>query len=427
MSAAPNHRNLFSTCPAVKSPDTVSDESLKRSRSARVLDNLFQRMADRFAPRSLSGSLTVRIPGGREITFGHEATGPQAKLILHDYSVIRAGLKRGGLGFAESYMAGRVDTPDLTKLFDFFISNFEALRAAGGSLFKMRLPDRLWHLLRDNSRKGSKRNIEAHYDLGNDFYALWLDPSMTYSSAIFANADEDLEKAQLRKYDHVLKAIDAKQGDRVLEIGCGWGGFAERAAQKGLHVHGITLSQEQLAFTRARMERLGLADRSEFEIRDYRDTQGQYDKVASIEMIEAVGESHWPSYFRTIHDRLKPGGLAAVQAITIAEPFFADYRRKVDFIQRYIFPGGMLLTPATIAEQAEKAGLKLAGVETFADGYARTLQIWRQRFEAAWPQIAKLGFDERFRRMWRYYLCYCEAGFAERTIDVGIYRIEKPL
>jgi cyclopropane-fatty-acyl-phospholipid synthase len=405
----------------------VSDESLKRSRSARVLDNLFQRMADRFAPRSLSGSLTVRIPGGREITFGHEATGPQAKLILHDYSVIRAGLKRGGLGFAESYMAGRVDTPDLTKLFDFFISNFEALRAAGGSLFKMRLPDRLWHLLRDNSRKGSKRNIEAHYDLGNDFYALWLDPSMTYSSAIFATADEDLEKAQLRKYDHVLKAIDAKQGDRVLEIGCGWGGFAERAAQKGLHVHGITLSQEQLAFTRARMERLGLADRSEFEIRDYRDTQGQYDKVASIEMIEAVGESHWPSYFRTIHDRLKPGGLAAVQAITIAEPFFADYRRKVDFIQRYIFPGGMLLTPATIAEQAEKAGLKLAGVETFADGYARTLQIWRQRFEAAWPQIAKLGFDERFRRMWRYYLCYCEAGFAERTIDVGIYRIEKPL
>ena len=427
MSAAPNHRNLFSTCPAVKSPDTVSDESLKRSRSARVLDNLFQRMADRFAPRSLSGSLTVRIPGGREITFGHEATGPQAKLILHDYSVIRAGLKRGGLGFAENYMAGRVDTPDLTKLFDFFISNFEALRAAGGSLFKMRLPDRLWHLLRDNSRKGSKRNIEAHYDLGNDFYALWLDPSMTYSSAIFANADEDLEKAQLRKYDHVLKAIDAKQGDRVLEIGCGWGGFAERAAQKGLHVHGITLSQEQLAFTRARMERLGLADRSEFEIRDYRDTQGQYDKVASIEMIEAVGESHWPSYFRTIHDRLKPGGLAAVQAITIAEPFFADYRRKVDFIQRYIFPGGMLLTPATIAEQAEKAGLKLAGVETFADGYARTLQIWRQRFEAAWPQIAKLGFDERFRRMWRYYLCYCEAGFTERTIDVGIYRIQKPL
>ena len=427
MSAAPNHRNLFSTCPAVKSPDTVSDESLKRSRSARVLDNLFQRMADSFAPRSLSGSLTVRIPGGREITFGHEATGPQAKLILHDYSVIRAGLKRGGLGFAESYMAGRVDTPDLTKLFDFFISNFEALRAAGGSLFKMRLPDRLWHLLRDNSRKGSKRNIEAHYDLGNDFYALWLDPSMTYSSAIFANADEDLEKAQLRKYDHVLKAIDAKQGDRVLEIGCGWGGFAERAAQKGLHVHGITLSQEQVAFTRARMERLGLVDRSEFEIRDYRDTQGQYDKVASIEMIEAVGESHWPSYFRTIHDRLKPGGLAAVQAITIAEPFFADYRRKVDFIQRYIFPGGMLLTPATIAEQAEKAGLKLAGVETFADGYARTLQIWRQRFEAAWPQIAKLGFDERFQRMWRYYLCYCEAGFAERTIDVGIYRIEKPL
>ena len=427
MSDDPSRQNLFSTCPAVKSPDPVSDESLKRSTSARIFDRLFQSMADRFAPNSLSGSLTVRLPGGREITFGHEATGPQAKLVLHDYSVVRAALKRGGLGFAESYMAGRVDTPDLTKIFDFFIRNFEALRASGGSLFKMRLPDRLWHLLRNNSRKGSKRNIEAHYDLGNDFYSLWLDPSMTYSSAIFANADDDLEAAQQRKYDHVLTAIDAKANDRVLEIGCGWGGFAERAARKGLHVHGITLSHEQLAFTRARMERLGFSDSTGFEIRDYRDTQGQYDKVASIEMIEAVGESHWPSYFRTIHDRLKPGGVAAVQAITIAEDFFADYRRKVDFIQRYVFPGGMLLTPAILAEQAAKAGLRLVNAETFADGYVRTLQIWRQRFEAAWPDIAKLGFDERFRRMWRYYLCYCEAGFAARTIDVGIYRIEKPL
>jgi hypothetical protein len=225
MSDDPSRQSLFSTCPTVKSPDPVSDESLKRSTSARIFDRLFQSMADRFAPNSLSGSLTVRLPGGREITFGHEATGPQAKLVLHDYSVVRAALKRGGLGFAESYMAGRVDTPDLTKIFDFFIRNFEALRASGGSLFKMRLPDRLWHLLRNNSRKGSKRNIEAHYDLGNDFYSLWLDPSMTYSSAIFANPNEDLETAQQRKYDQVLSAIDAKENDRVLEIGCGWAGL----------------------------------------------------------------------------------------------------------------------------------------------------------------------------------------------------------
>lgn len=404
----------------------MSDDALKPSRFAIARDRLFQKIADRFAPADLKGSLTVELPGGHVVTFGHDKTGPQASITLKDYSVVGAGLKRGGLGFAESYMAGKVDTPDLTRLFDFFIDNYEALRAKGGRLFRMRLPDRLWHMLRNNSRRGSKRNIEVHYDLGNDFYSLWLDPSMTYSSAIFATADETLEAAQNRKYDAVLKAIGGKPGERVLEIGCGWGGFAERAAKSGLHVHGITLSHEQLAYARSRLANAKLGEKTELELRDYRDTRGQYDRIASIEMIEAVGESHWPAYFRTIHDRLRPGGVAAIQAITIAEEFFADYRRKVDFIQRYVFPGGMLLTPSIIAEQAARAGLVLAGAETFAHSYARTLSLWRDRFEHAWPEIAKLGFDERFRRMWRYYLCYCEAGFSRQTIDVGIYRLEKP-
>lgn len=403
----------------------MSDENPKAAKPA-FLDRVFQKVADRMAPAGLQGSLKVRLPGGHALTFGHAAAGPQAEIELKDYSVVRAALRRGALGFAESYMSGRTDTPDLKALFDFFIVNYEALANAGGRLFRARLPDRLWHLLRDNTRKGSKRNIEAHYDLGNDFYRLWLDPSMTYSSAIFTHAREGLEAAQQRKYERVLAATGVKKGGRILEIGCGWGGFAEVAGKAGMHVHGITLSREQLKFANARLKKAGLAKSGHLELRDYRDTEGQYDGIASIEMIEAVGEKHWPSYFGTLHDRLKPGGRAAIQAITIAEEYFEPYRRKVDFIQRYIFPGGMLLTPGLIASQAKAAGLRLVKAECFADSYARTLNEWRKNFEAAWPKIQGLGFDERFRRMWRYYLCYCEAGFAMRTIDVGIYCLEKP-
>jgi cyclopropane-fatty-acyl-phospholipid synthase len=398
----------------------------KPKQNLRFIDRIFQKLVDRMAPADLRGCLKVSLPRGHALEFGHAATGPQADLRLHDYSVVWAALRRGSLGFAESYMSGRVETSDLKGLFDFFMANMETLEAAGGKLFKARMPDRIWHMLRDNNRKGAKKNIEAHYDLGNDFYELWLDPSMTYSSAIFSADTQDLAAAQAEKYAAVLKATQVKPGGRILEIGCGWGGFAEVAAQQKIHVHGLTLSREQLAYAQDRLSKAGLAEFAHLELRDYRDSDGQFDGIASIEMIEAVGERHWPNYFRTVAQRLKPGGRAAIQAITLAEVYFDIYRRKVDFIQRYIFPGGMLLTKEIIQKQAEAQGLRVVEQNCFNLSYARTLKIWRENFEAAWPEIAKLGFDERFRRMWRYYLAYCEVGFENSTIDVGIYTLEKP-
>jgi cyclopropane-fatty-acyl-phospholipid synthase len=246
---------------------------------------------------------------------------------------------------------------------------------------------------------------------------------MTYSSALYLPGNDDLETAQMAKYDRALDLLALPAGASVLEIGCGWGGMARRAAGRGLEVDGITLSREQLAW--AQDHNAGYEGRARFHFRDYRDTAGRFDGILSIEMIEAVGEEHWGTYFRTVADRLKPGGAAVIQAITMDPRLFGSYRRKVDFIQRYIFPGGMLLTTPVIREEAEKAGLALTAVETFGHSYARTLHVWRERFEQQWSEIAPLGFDERFRRLWRYYLAYCEAGFLEAMIDVGLYRLER--
>jgi cyclopropane-fatty-acyl-phospholipid synthase len=320
-------------------------------------------------------------------------------------------------------MDGDVEVDDLVGLFRFFLNNRRRLTDAGRGLFRVRLPDRLFHRRRTNSKRGSRRNIAHHYDLGNAFYRQWLDPSMTYSSALFATGEESLEEAQVAKYDRALDLLGLKSGNSVLEIGCGWGGMARRAASRGLAVDGITLSREQLAWARA--HNAGFDEAARFHFRDYRDTQGQFDGVLSIEMIEAVGEEHWPAYFRTVADRLKPGGAAVIQAIVMEPAVFATYRRKVDFIQRYVFPGGMLLTTPAIRAEAERAGLTLTHVETFGQSYARTLNLWRERFEAHWSDIAPLGFDERFRRLWRYYLTYCEAGFLDGVIDVGFYRLER--
>jgi cyclopropane-fatty-acyl-phospholipid synthase len=250
---------------------------------------------------------------------------------------------------------------------------------------------------------------------------------MTYSSAIFDSKANSLEAAQRQKYAHVLDAAEVKKGSKVLEIGCGWGGFAEEAAKRGAEVHGITLSKEQLAFANQRLADAKLDDKAKMHFEDYRDTKGTFDAIASIEMIEAVGEPHWPIYFKTLFNRLKPGGAAAIQGITILESNFDSYRNGVDFIQRYVFPGGMLLTKDIMREQAAKAGLLLEKIECFGLSYAETLRQWRVRFEAAWPKIVPLGFDERFRKLWTLYLCYCEAGFAEGLIDVGIYKIRKPV
>ena len=292
---------------------------------------------------------------------------------------------------------------------------------------KPSVTDRFWHKRRDNTHKGSRRNIAAHYDLGNAFYAQWLDPGMTYSSAKYLAPDASLEAAQDEKYRTILDQLALKPGDRLLEIGFGWGGLAERAIARGTHVTGLTLSAQQLAYTQDRLSRSGVADKSDLRFQDYRDVRGTFDAIASIEMIEAVGEAHWPHYFKTLSDRLKPGGVAAVQAITIDERYFESYRRQADFIQRYIFPGGMLPTVTRMGLEAQRAGLSFETVDRFGASYAVTLDVWRERFRMRWPEIKAQGFDERFRRMWEYYLTYCELGFKNGDIDVGIYRMTKPV
>jgi cyclopropane-fatty-acyl-phospholipid synthase len=282
------------------------------------------------------------------------------------------------------------------------------------------------HLLRPNTRSGSKRNIHDHYDLGNDFYGLWLDPTMTYSSAIFAEPQQRLSDGQMAKYQRMAESLDLKPGHKVLEIGCGWGGFAEfTAATYGCHVTGITLSEEQKRFADQRMTRAGLQDRVEIALTDYRDVTGSFDRIASIEMFEAVGEAHWPAFFDKVRDLLSPGGLAALQVILIEDARFDLYRRGADFIQRYVFPGGMLPSPNAFSRAAEAARLKVDETFHFGLDYARTLALWQKQFQQAWPRVAGLGFDARFKRLWEYYLAYCEGGFRAGSIDVAQYRLKK--
>jgi cyclopropane-fatty-acyl-phospholipid synthase len=390
-----------------------------------LIGRLIVGAASRLIPRNLKGTLAVTLPSGRVVALGTPGTGHSADLTFHNFKVVRASITRAQLGFFESYMAGDIDTTDPAAFIRFYLDNRGAIDRAGAGIFFPSFLDKWWHRKRDNTKKGSAENISAHYDLGNAFYRLWLDETMSYSSACFDAGANSLEAAQRRKYHRVMEVLDLEPGHDVLEVGAGWGGFAEEAAKAGAHVRGISLSKEQLAYARERIDKAGLGQACTFHYEDYRDTKGLFDRIASIEMIEAVGEPHWPGYFRTLFERLKPGGIAAIQGITIAESNWESYRGGVDFIQRYIFPGGMLLTKQIMKEQAEKAGLVLERMETFGQHYATTLKLWRDRFEAAWPEIARLGFDERFRRMWRLYLAYCEAGFAENVVDVGIYRLRK--
>ena len=282
------------------------------------------------------------------------------------------------------------------------------------------------HRVRANTRRGSRRNIAAHYDLGNEFYSRWLDRSMTYSSALFSAPDQSLEDAQQAKIDRAIALMDIRGGERVLEIGCGWGGMAERLiARHGCTVTGLTLSAEQLAYARQRLESQGLGARADLRLQDYRDVNEQFDRIVSIEMLEAVGESYWPAYFAALRNCLVPGGTAVLQGITIEEQRFEAYRKTPDFIQRYIFPGGMLPTISAMQREIERAGLALVSLETFGLSYARTLNAWQQRFQRAWPDIQQFGFGPRFKQMWEYYLAYCEAGFRRGAVDVGLYRIKR--
>ncbi|MDZ4738291.1 MAG: cyclopropane-fatty-acyl-phospholipid synthase family protein [Alphaproteobacteria bacterium] len=369
----------------------------------------------------VAGHLVLTLPSGRKIEFGHASQGPAAELRLTSYRAIWASIRRGSLGLCEAYVDGHWQSPDPALVFSFCLANGKILDRATSFASLRRLIDRIWHLRRNNSRRGSKRNIEAHYDLGNTFYSLWLDGTMTYSSARYRDGAQSLEAAQAAKYQLVLEELGLQPGHTLLETGCGWGGLAEAAAGAGAAVTGITLSEEQLAYAKLRLN-----GRADLRLQDYRDVGGIFDRIASIEMVEAVGEAYWPEYFRMLRDRLKPGGVAVIQAITINPRLFPAYRRGVDFIQRHIFPGGLLPTTEILKSQAEAVGLVYQPVLSFGLDYARTLVVWRERFDSAWPQIVALGFDERFRRKWQLYLAYCEAGFRARTIDVGLYRFVKP-
>jgi cyclopropane-fatty-acyl-phospholipid synthase len=392
-----------------------------------VLNSIAFGLGRRLLPKDVKGSLELTLPSGKIILLGKHGTGFDARLTLKNYKVVWASVKRGQLGFFECYMAGDVDSSDPTTLFRFYLQNRDAMDRASNGFFFSSLLDKYWHKKRENTREGSKENISAHYDLGNQFYETWLDDTMSYSSAIFDGTGNSLEAAQRQKIHRVMEAAEVEAGKSYLEIGCGWGGVAEETAKAGAHLRGITLSREQLEFAKARMQRQSLDEKTDLVFEDYRDTKGTFDGIMSVEMIEAVGEAHWPAYFKTLFDRLKPGGVAAIQGITILEENYEPYKNGVDFIQRYIFPGGMLLTKDIMREQTAKAGLLFEKMECFGQSYAKTLAMWRDRFEAAWPNIQPLGFDDRFRRMWNLYLSYCEAGFAEGVIDVGIYKLRKPL
>lgn len=393
----------------------------------RFISRLTEWIGVRLIGRPRHGALTVTFPNGRSRTVGNPATGEHAILKLKNFKVISEAMRRGTVGFAAAYINGDLEIEDLTAVFRYFLQNRDIFDAANPGLFRRAAQDIAYHMSRQNTREGARQNISEHYDLGNDFYGKWLDPSMTYSSALFSSEDQSLEAAQRAKYHRVADMAGVGKGETVLEIGCGWGGFAETVARDFQAVlYGITLSKEQLKYGLERLAKQGLDTLATLHFEDYRDTRGQYDHVASIEMIEAVGEEHWPTYFKAVHDRLKPGGTAAIQAITIDEADVDAYRAGPDFIQRYIFPGGMLLTKTAMREQGEGVGLILENAENFRLSYARTLRLWRERFLERWSEIAKLGYDEEFRRKWVYYLSYCEAGFIEGSIDVGIYQYRRP-
>lgn len=374
----------------------------------------------RLARQIQHGSLKLTLPDGRQIEAESANPGPAADLTLHDGKAVRALMRDGKLGFCEAVLDGQASSSNLPDLIELASRHSHLLDKGLGFSRLTPALTRLRHWLNRNNKAGSRRNIAYHYDLGNSFYQAWLDPTMTYSSAIFADEKTDLGSAQTAKYKRLAELADIQPGDRVLEIGCGWGGFAEYAASaRGAHVTGITLSKEQHSFATDRLAKAGLDNQTDIRIQDYRDLDSKFDKIISIEMFEAVGEKYWAVYFNRLAECLKKGGKAALQIITIDNAQFDTYRRNPDFIQKYIFPGGMLPSEASLQAPIGKAGLALGADDGFALHYARTLSIWRDRFLKAWPELSAVSqFDERFRRMWELYLAYCEGGFRAGQIDV---------
>jgi len=396
-------------------PQARKDQSRHRNLSADTVLKLLSKLQ--------SGFLKLTLPNGETKEFGNYHDSLHAEIHILDWSVFKQVLSHGDIGFAESYIRGEWNTSNLKAILELAIRNRTILEKAIYGKWYGSLVYRLKHWLRDNSKSGSRKNIHAHYDLGNAFYSLWLDPSMSYSSAWFSEGDQQaLSAAQKAKIKCILQAIHSKPGDHILEIGCGWGGFMEEALRAGNAVTGLTLSTEQQSFAQHRLEKVQqeTANKNIFEVRlqDYRDSKEQFDGIASIEMFEAVGEKHWGEYFQTIAARLKRGGKACIQTIVIAEELFERYRHNTDFIQQYVFPGGMLPSRTSFRAYAARAGLNVEVEFAFGHDYAKTLCLWRDSFNQKLHEITQLGFDEAFIRLWNFYLMYCAAGFSERNIDV---------
>ncbi|MCA0856376.1 SAM-dependent methyltransferase [Phaeobacter italicus] len=365
------------------------------------------------------GQLDIKLSDGRVFRVVGREPGPAADLIIHNDDSFTRLIREGDLGFSDAYLEGWWSTSDLQDFMDLVHLGYEPVYDGfpGSALIRAYEQFRFW--LQRNHRTQARANISYHYDLGNDFYALWLDDTMTYSSAIFETGQESLEAAQTAKYASMVDQMGVKPGDHVLEVGCGWGGFAEYAArERGLRVTGLTISEEQLKFARERIEKAGLSGQIELRMQDYRDCKGEFDGIASIEMFEAVGEKYWPAYFKMIRDRLRPGARATLQIITVGDHRWEVYKRGVDFIQKHIFPGGMLPAPKILREQVENAGLQIVKSLEFGDSYDQTLRRWHHTFNDRWDEVAAMGFDDRFRKMWNFYLTSCASAFRAGTCDV---------
>lgn len=374
------------------------------------------------------GRLDFVLPDGRRFRAEGREPGPAAEILVKNADVFSRLIREGDLGFCDAYLDGDWDTPDLQAFMDLVQApQNNGVNDGFPGLGLVRAYERMRHWLRSNNRRQARKNISYHYDLGNEFYGLWLDETMTYSSALFRSGQESLEAAQIAKYASMVDQMGAKPGDHVLEIGCGWGGFAEyAAAERGLRVTGLTISQEQHDFARDRIAKAGLADRVEIKLQDYRDERGRYDGIASIEMFEAVGEKYWPVYFGALHNCLNPGAAATLQIITVPDHRFEAYRKTVDFIQKYIFPGGMLPSPGALRREVESAGLRLKGSIEFGESYSQTLRRWHDVFNDRWPEVQRLGFDARFRRMWNFYLTSCAGAFHGGNCDVTQITVTRP-
>lgn len=402
-----------------------TETTIPTSRTA-LRDRRF-RLALKVAGLIRAGHLMLTLPDGSMHRFGGQRPGPEAQVALHSPRAIRRIAFGGSLGWAEAYLEGEWSSPDIRAVMALAAANEAEWDALLRGSVLVRTLSRVYHAFRPNTRRGARKNIAAHYDLGNAFYATWLDRTMTYSSAEFAARDETLEEAQARKVRNLLTAIDLRPGQSLLEIGCGWGYLAETAAREfGARVVALTLSREQHAHATARIAEAGLADRVEIRLQDYRDVPERFDRIASVEMFEAVGEAYWPVFFSALRERLASGGRAGLQIITIADRYFPVYRASADFIQRYVFPGGMLPSPTRLREEVARAGLAWQGETWFGQAYAETLRRWNERFQQAWPQVAPMGYDDRFKRLWEYYLAYCETGFRAGWTDVGRIVLSRP-